>query len=99
MTDPPDPVRPDANRPRLDNADALQNEAWSNATWGWIAGIAVAVLVLVLVFGRSNESLQTASGPGVGQSEMNSGPSAARPQLPAPGVPAPNASPSPPAQR
>lgn len=36
---------------RTPEDDYLKDEGWSNATWGWIAGIAVIALVLVFAFG------------------------------------------------
>jgi hypothetical protein len=33
--------------------------AWSTATWGWIAGLSVVVLILIFAFGMSGPSDQT----------------------------------------
>jgi hypothetical protein len=41
-----DPMRPDFRDPALNPA----SQSWSNATWGWIAGIAIVVLVLAVMF-------------------------------------------------
>lgn len=32
--------------------DDYQYQGWSNATWGWIAGISVIMLILAFAFGR-----------------------------------------------
>ena len=52
MTDYRDPTRPGARDP--DRYAGAQ--AWSGAAWGWIAGIAVVVLILVFVFGMTGNS-------------------------------------------
>jgi hypothetical protein len=50
-----DPAGPDYRRPGMDAG------AWSNATWGWIAGICVVVLVLIFAFGSGTDKTQTAN--------------------------------------
>ena len=50
-----DPSAPDYRRPGMDAG------AWSNATWGWIAGICVVVLVLIFAFGSVSDKTQTAT--------------------------------------
>src|SRR4051794_3295637 len=50
-----DPITPNMNRPGMDAG------AWSNATWGWIAGICVVVLILIFTFGSGNDRTQTAN--------------------------------------
>jgi hypothetical protein len=61
MTDYRDPNyrNPDYNDPdrRPDSGLAPDGQPWSNATWGWIAGIAVAVLVLIFAFGRGGDQV------------------------------------------
>jgi hypothetical protein len=32
---------------------------WSNATWGWIAGLAIAALVLIFAFGTGGDRVAT----------------------------------------
>ena len=56
MTDYRDPQRPDYR-------DADQ-QAWSTATWGWIAGIAIVVLVLIFAFGIGGNSERAATDTG-----------------------------------
>ncbi len=90
MTEYRDPFSRDPNSPRPD-PDAMR-ESWSNATWGWIAGIAVVVLLVLLVFGRTNQPTQTATAPQMNPPAGNLEPPGMRP---APGVPAPT--PAPPA--
>jgi hypothetical protein len=48
-----DPSAPDYRRPDVGTG------AWSNATWGWIAGICVVVLVLIFAFGSGSDSTRT----------------------------------------
>jgi hypothetical protein len=49
----PDPLRD----PRLD--PEVQASTASTAMWGWIAGVAVLVLLLVFLFGSGTETVQT----------------------------------------
>jgi hypothetical protein len=61
MTDYRDPNFRDPNRP--DHRDPLvQRDAdrWSTATWGWIAGLSVVVLILIFAFGMSGDGDRTA---------------------------------------
>jgi hypothetical protein len=56
MTDYRDPNYRDPNRPIYRDPDpSMGAQPWSNATWGWIAGIAVVVLVLIFAFGTGSE--------------------------------------------
>jgi len=57
MTDYRDPNRPPYRDPDLSTA-----QPWSNATWGWIAGIAVVVLVLIFAFGSGSDRMATDKG-------------------------------------
>jgi hypothetical protein len=50
--DPRGPGYPDPNRP-------TEAQPWSNATWGWIAGIVIAALVLIFAFSAGNERVAT----------------------------------------
>jgi hypothetical protein len=59
MTDYRDPNYRAPNRPAYPEADPSEGQAWSNATWGWIAGIAVAVLVLIFIFGSVDQRTAT----------------------------------------
>ncbi len=52
----PDPLRRDLD-PKL-NPD-LRDASESNVMWGWIAGIAALLLVLVFLFGSSTENTRT----------------------------------------
>jgi hypothetical protein len=66
MTDYRDPTSRDPNRPGYRDLDApMDQQAWSSATWGWIAGIAVVVLVLIFAFGggRDQTATDTTSSP------------------------------------
>jgi hypothetical protein len=57
MTDYRDPnLRGDRDLDRRMNAGP-----WSAATWGWIAGIAVVVLILILVFGTGGDTERIAT--------------------------------------
>jgi hypothetical protein len=100
-----DPMRPD---PTLRDPNmSADSQPWSNATWGWIAGIAVVVLVLAVMF-SGGDSTRTADQPAnppstVGQRTTPPAPPAApnseAPTMnrPAP-APAPAPAPTPPAQ-
>ena len=103
MTDYRDPNYRDPARPgyRDPNAPA-DSQAWSNATWGWIAGIAVVVLVLIFAFSSGNQrsAVDEANPPATtGQrttplapsNGMNTGAPTARPMP----VPAPAPAPAP----
>src|SRR5262245_32248782 len=60
MTDYRDPNYRDPNRPGYrDPIAPMDQQAWSSATWGWIAGIAVVVLVLIFAFGGGREQTAT----------------------------------------
>ena len=59
MTDYRDPNYRDPNRPYRDPDLSTDAQPWSNATWGWIAGIAVVVLVLIFAFGTGPERVAT----------------------------------------
>ena len=52
-----DPTRPGAYRDPV--APANPNH-WSTATWGWIAGISVVVLILIFAFGMGSNGERTA---------------------------------------
>jgi len=95
MTDYRDPNYRDPNRPGLDA------QPWSNATWGWIAGIAAAVLVLIFAFGGGSDRVatdQTSPPATTGQRNVPP-PGAAGPKTDAPTMnqpaPAPRPAPSP----
>lgn len=80
----PDPLHnPDLQRR---NAE-IEREYGSNATWGWIAGAVVLVLLLVFMFGGSNEtntaSNQSTNAPIVNTPPANNMANAPRP-IPAP---------------
>jgi len=66
MTDYRDPNYRDPNRPgyRDPNIPADPNH-WSTATWGWIAGLSVVVLILIFAFGMggSNQTAQDTAKP------------------------------------
>src|SRR5262245_61230434 len=51
-----DPNAPGYRDPLL---EAGEGQSWSMATWGWIAGIAVAALVLIFAFSGTNERTAT----------------------------------------
>jgi hypothetical protein len=62
MTDYRDPNYRNPNNPNDPGPDFGPGaRSWSNATWGWIAGIAVVVLVLILVFGSGGDTTRTAN--------------------------------------
>jgi hypothetical protein len=71
MTDYRDLNYRDPDRPAYrDPHTPMGAEPWSNATWGWIAGIAVVVLVLIFAFGtdRTDVAVDNTSPPAtVGQ--------------------------------
>jgi hypothetical protein len=52
-----DPTRPGGYRDPVAPADPNH---WSTATWGWIAGISVVVLILIFAFGMGGEGDRTA---------------------------------------
>jgi hypothetical protein len=105
MTDYRDPNYRDPNRPMGYRDPDLSTDAqpWSNATWGWIAGIAVVVLVLIFAFGTGGDKVasdNTAPPATTGQRNVPppgpGGPKSDSPTMnrPAP-TPAPAPSPSP----
>jgi hypothetical protein len=51
-----DPMRPAARR--KPGVSANPNH-WSTATWGWIAGISVVVLILIFAFGIGGDRVAT----------------------------------------
>jgi hypothetical protein len=62
MTDYRDPNYRDPNRPGYrDPAAPADASHWSTATWGWIAGISVVVLILIFAFGMSGNGDRTAT--------------------------------------
>jgi hypothetical protein len=63
MTDYRDPNDRDPNRPMYRDPDPMNMQPWSNATWGWIAGIAVVVLVLIFAFGSGGERTASNTSP------------------------------------
>jgi hypothetical protein len=85
----PDPLRNRDTDPRLNaNRDPRETGA-SNAMWGWIAGIAVLVLMLVFLFGSNSQNTQTsdnANRPAITTPPNNSAMSP-RPTMPAPTPP------------
>jgi hypothetical protein len=102
MTDYRDPNYRDPDRPgyRDPIRASMDQQAWSSATWGWIAGIAVVVLVLIFAFGGGRDATvtSTSSPPATtGQRTVPnppaSGPKSDAPTLnrpaPAPAVPPP----------
>jgi len=44
---------------RSNRGVAQEDETWSNATWGSLAGIAVLLLVLIFAFGRGEDEVAT----------------------------------------
>ena len=61
MTDYRDPNSRDPNRPVYPpQATQADPNHWSTATWGWIAGISVVVLILIFAFGMGGEGDRTA---------------------------------------
>jgi hypothetical protein len=94
MTDFRDPNRPDYRDPQL-STDA---QPWSSATWGWIAGIAIVVLVLIFAFGTGSDRVaDTTSPPGTVGQRTTPPPGPAGPKTDAPTMnrPAPAPSPAP----
>jgi hypothetical protein len=78
-------------------------EPWSNSTWGWIAGVAVVMLVLVFIFSSGTDTTRTANEPAnppatVGQRSLPpappAGPKSEAPTMNRP-APAPMTSPAP----
>jgi hypothetical protein len=55
MTDYRDPNYRDPNRPGYRDPSLPADASWSTATWGWIAGISVVVLVLIFAFGMRGD--------------------------------------------
>jgi hypothetical protein len=90
-----DPMRPDLRDPALTPA----SQPWSNATWGWIAGIAIVVLVLAVMFSGGNSdrvATDTANPPPtVGQRTTLPAPTTPSSEAPTMNRPAP--APTPPA--
>jgi hypothetical protein len=63
MTDYRDPNFRDPMRPAMHDPNEVAGaQPWSNATWGWIAGIAIVVLVLAVML-SGGESTRTADQP------------------------------------
>ena len=94
-----DPMRPDLRDPALTPA----SEPWSNATWGWIAGIAIVVLVLAVMFtgGNSDRIATDATAPDRRSAHVAAAPpmlpktDAPTMNRPAPIVPEPSPAPAP----
>jgi hypothetical protein len=87
MTDYRDPNYRDPNRPVYrEPIPAADQQAWSSATWGWIAGIAVVVLVLIFAFGggRDQSATNTSSPPATTGQRTVPNPSASGPKSDAP---------------
>ncbi len=102
MTDYRDPNYRDPNLSgNRDPSAPLDQQAWSSATWGWIAGIAVVVLVLIFAFGggREQTATDTASPPTTTGQRNVPAPPASGPKTDAPTMnrPAPVPAPTPPA--
>src|SRR6476659_4143942 len=93
----PDPLRPDPLRERdLDrnvqiDSSSIERDYGSNAMWGWIAGAVVLVLLLVFLFGGSNEGTNTASNqPGASAPVINTPPETNPANAPRPDSPTPS---------
>src|SRR3954453_8968660 len=87
----PDPLRDrDLDRDaRIDRN--LDRDYGSNAMWGWIAGAVVLVLLLVFLFGGSNEGTNTASNqPGGSAPVINTPPANNPANAPRPNAPTPS---------
>ncbi|SRR6266545_3923815 len=101
MTDYRDPNYRDPNRPMgyRDPDLSMDAQPWSNATWGWIAGIAVVVLVLIFAFGTGGDKVATdnTSPPATTGQRNVPPPGPGGPKSEAPGMnqPAPSPSPNP----
>jgi hypothetical protein len=57
----PDPLRERDLDRNVQIDRSLERDYGSNAMWGWLAGAVVLVLMLVFLFGGSNEGTNTAS--------------------------------------
>jgi hypothetical protein len=96
MTDYRDPTYRDPNLPRSRDPDlAADGGSWSSATWGWIAGIAVVVLVMLFIFSSGPDTPRTTSTAPSTTTGESTTPPAMRPQAPAPANPAPQQAPAP----
>jgi hypothetical protein len=101
MTDYRDPNYRDPYTPRdRDPGLPPDGQPWSNATWGWVAGIAAVVLVLIFAFGGTGNQVatdQTASPPATTGQRNVPLPPAAGPKSDAPSLnrPAPDTAPPP----
>jgi len=83
----PDPLR---DR-ELDPSVRTDRDYGSNAMWGWIAGAVVLVLLLVFLFGGSNEGTNTASNqPGASAPVINTPPATNPANAPRPDSPTPS---------
>jgi hypothetical protein len=100
MTDYRDPNYRDPVRPGSRGLGAPTKTTWSTTTWGWIAGISVAVLALIFAFGigdRERTATDTSRSPETsGQRTLPLPPSGGVPSQapsmnPAPPEPAPPA--------
>jgi hypothetical protein len=89
MTDYRDPNYRDPNRPAYRDPSLPAEAGWSTATWGWIAGLSVVVLILIFAFGMSGPSDQTAMEPSAPPVTTGQ-----RPTPPAPPAGAPSQAPS-----
>jgi hypothetical protein len=108
MTDYRDPNYRDPMRPAMhDPSEVTGAQPWSNATWGWIAGIAIVVLVLAVML-SGGDSTRTADQPAnppttTGQRTAPLAPPSDAPTMnrpaPAPVIPPAPAPATPPAQQ
>jgi hypothetical protein len=82
MTDYRDP----SHRGERDADRYSDSQPWSAATWGWIAGIAVVVLILIFVFGTGGDTERTATDTGAppATTGQRTTPPAAMPKAPPP---------------
>jgi hypothetical protein len=97
MTDYRDPNYRDPDRTVYRDPKMLgDDQSWSNATWGWIAGLAIVVLVLVFAFGtdRGPTTADTTVNPPATTGQGTTPPARMNPQAPAmPPAPAPERNP------
>jgi len=88
-----DPRYTDPNRDSQFSDPVLRRNQSVDRVWGWIAGIAVILLIGFIVFAGWNSNPNTASNPGASPPSSTTGMGSPTPPRPSPMAPSPTAPP------